>query len=1424
MSRPARALVILIATAAFALANALAQDGEETSGFVAFLENLISTPDRQVSITGLEGALSSNPTVERLTVSDREGPWLELEGVEVVWSRAALLRRTLDIESLRARQVTMLRRPAPTESDEAAGGGGMPVAVTIDSISLPLISVAAPVAGAGAELAATGSATLTQEELAAQLSIFRQDRAGALNGEFRFQPEANTLIADLTLEEPAGGLLAELLDLPNRPPISARLSGNGPLDSWNATLQVKAGDAEVLNGSMALNRDQDGYHLVSDMSASLESVVPPEYAALVAGRSQLTLDAARATSGVVTVRTARLRSAGMEAAANGTIAADFVPEAAEVSVRVGQAGRTALPFAPGEISLAALQVDAALERGDTAPWRIGIVAEGVESTYGSFARLVANGSGQAGNLASPAERRTSFQVSGAVEEIAATDPDMRAVIGSDIEFAADGAWAAGQPVSVENSQLVLGEAAISFTGTATAQGLEGRYGATIMDLRRFAAIAGRPISGGARIEATGTAAKAGLFALQVEGETTDLGLGVTALDPLLAGATTVRGGVSRSDEGALSFDAFSLVNDRVSAEIDGALAGPELDLAVNADVSDLSLVTERAAGKAHVTATLAGTSAAPRIAAEVTGEQVLLMGRPFSDASARFSGTIAGPETFGEAAISGTLGEARVEGSARLAAAENGARRLEDFVFSVGESRASGDLIIGADNMLSGDISVISPDLSQVAPLFLAEASGMVRADITLSSEGGSQSATVSGIATDLVYETVRLQTAEIDGRARDLFSQPEIDGSFSIRNLVAGGLTVVTADGTAERRGDATVLSAKADLADGRATLQANLAPEGQGMGIGLQAFSFQRSGANLALAAPTTIVVENGGASFDNATLNAGGGSATISGRAGQTLDLAIGLNAIPAALANSVSPTLAAEGTVSGTVTMSGTAADPAARFDIAMVGASVAASRNAGLGPLNISSRGELTGGTVRLSSNVNGSGGLSVDVSGTVGTAQGAPLDVAVTGSVPLSLGNRQLAERGAALSGALQVNIRVGGTAAAPQFSGSVTSEGGGFVDPESGIVLSNLSLSSSVSNNRLVIDRLNAASGDGTVTAGGSIGLDPSEGFPVDLSIQVNQARYVDGTLIASRFDADLDLTGKLAGAPVLVGEVFLDRTEITVPERLPGDSVAVDVAHVAPPPPVERTLAAVRQPNGRSGGGAGGPSGIMLDITLRAPQQVFVRGRGLDTEFGGRVQLKGPISSVVTSGSFEIVRGRLDILTQRILLDRGTITFAGDLDPILDFIGTTTSGDVTITVTISGRASDPEVNFSSIPELPQDEVLAQLIFQKGIGELSPLQIARLGAAAAELSGGSGGGVLAKLRESTGLDDLDIVVDEEGQAALAAGRYVSENVYIGVQQGTTAESSKVTIDLDITKGVKARAGYSVEGESSLGIFFEREY
>ena len=118
---------------------------------------------------------------------------------------------------------------------------------------------------------------------------------------------------------------------------------------------------------------------------------------------------------------------------------------------------------------------------------------------------------------------------------------------------------------------------------------------------------------------------------------------------------------------------------------------------------------------------------------------------------------------------------------------------------------------------------------------------------------------------------------------------------------------------------------------------------------------------------------------------------------------------------------------------------------------------------------------------------------------------------------------------------------------------------------------------------------------------------------------------------------------------------------------------------------------------------------------------------------------------------------------------------------------------------------------------------MLARLIFKRSVGELSPLQLAQLAAAATELAGGGNSSLLGSLREATGLDDLDVVTDSEGNTAVRAGRYIQENIYLGVEAGAKG-STRGTINLDITEDLKARGSVGSDGNSSLGVFFEKDY
>jgi translocation and assembly module TamB len=227
---------------------------------------------------------------------------------------------------------------------------------------------------------------------------------------------------------------------------------------------------------------------------------------------------------------------------------------------------------------------------------------------------------------------------------------------------------------------------------------------------------------------------------------------------------------------------------------------------------------------------------------------------------------------------------------------------------------------------------------------------------------------------------------------------------------------------------------------------------------------------------------------------------------------------------------------------------------------------------------------------------------------------------------------------------------------------------------------------------------------------------------------------------------------------------------------------------------------------------------------VTVNAPNQIFIRGRGLDAEVGGSVRLTGPVAAIQPVGAFNLIRGRLSILGQRVVFESGSVTLVGDLDPQLNFVARTEGDGITVFVTLSGRASAPDIAFSSNPTLPQDEVLSRLIFNRSMGELSPLQLAQLAAAAAELVGGGGnGGLVEGLRGAAGLADLDVVTDDQGNVGVQAGTYIQDNVYLGVTAGANGQS-KVTINLDVTEDLTIKGAAGQDGNSSLGVFYERDY
>src|SRR6185437_15551441 len=146
------------------------------------------------------------------------------------------------------------------------------------------------------------------------------------------------------------------------------------------------------------------------------------------------------------------------------------------------------------------------------------------------------------------------------------------------------------------------------------------------------------------------------------------------------------------------------------------------------------------------------------------------------------------------------------------------------------------------------------------------------------------------------------------------------------------------------------------------------------------------------------------------------------------------------------------------------------------------------------------------------------------------------------------------------------------------------------------------------------------------------------------------------------------------------------VEQGELRPPDRLPPSVANLDVVEInsatgqrqpLPPPQPQRDpmLPAA------------------LDIVVELPGQVFVRGRGLDSEWRGKITVSGTSAEPIVVGALEVVRGNFALLGKDFKLTSGTIRFNGasKIDPTLDIVAEATTADITGTVRIGGTASAP-------------------------------------------------------------------------------------------------------------------------------------
>ncbi|UYO01183.1 MAG: translocation/assembly module TamB domain-containing protein [Devosia sp.] len=1427
----------LAAPAALVAQDVLTMDSEEQKDWLTnFVQDRLSTPERQIRLSNIDGALGSDVSIRQITISDQEGVWLRVNNASLNWNQAALFTGRLEVRSLRADSIEYIRNAIPAEGavDLPPPEAGslqipeFPVAIQLGELAVPSVTFGETVFGLGSEISLAGSMTLEGGNLDAALDIVRLDGpGGTLDLDVNYQRADSVVDLGLDLTEPADGVLANLLNIEGRPAMQLTLEGQGPINDLVAQMQVLADGQTALAGTATIAQQAEGMAITADLGGPLSTLIAEPYRDFFGADTRLSARALVPSSGGVELTQLSLSGGQLGLTASATTTADnflsFLDLTATVADPAGE--MVTLPVAGNatRVRSAQLAVDFGAEGSDN--WGMELGIEGFSTDGVAAERLDFSMNGVARNLSDPASRMVTFNGDGAVSGISA-DPGVEAALGDNVGLGLAGLWNAGEPIQLAELRVVGAALTAGLSGMIDGTDFDGRIQLDAGSIAPFSAMAGRSLSGGVSLVADGRILPlSGGFDLVFDGTANQLRIDDPTADALLEGTVDLSGRLARTEAGIVA-DAFTVANDQVQFTADGTYASETADFDIALDLSDLALLSDTASGALAVRGS-ARSSAVDAPLVLVLDAQVpsgTLDRYSLRDAKLGIAATVqdavATGDVTGSAMLDGHL--ASLSGAFDAGAEQ---QRLSGLEFQIAGTRLTGDLSrMTESGLLDGRIDLASSDVSLAAALLLAEASGAVNAAVVLSPDNGQQSAGVTANAANLRVNDIAVGRADITASIADLFGVPAVNGSVTASAIAAGGTVVDTLTARATQSGDTTSFDAQAALQTGTdVDLAGSLSPLGDGYRLALDRANLEQGSLSARLANPTALVVRGDSVALDAVRFDVGTGSITATGTAGTALDMVVDISELPLNIANAVAPDLGLSGTLNGRATISGAASDPNVLFEARAAGIGASAIAPFGIAPLSLTASGTYADEVVALDSlTANGNGGLTVTGSGRVPLA-GAGLDIRADGSAPLQLANQFVADRGGQFSGTVNFGARVGGSLTNPQISGSVSTAGSGYIDPELNLRLTNISGQVGLSGTSATIESLSAnlATG-GSVSASGSVGL--TGAMPANIAVSINSARYTDGEVILATVSGGLNLSGNLTGTPLLSGNVLVEEAHVTVPDNFGGPGDVIDVRHKSTPAQVQATLERAKVFSNGVTAPQSRPPGLLLDVTVNAPNQIFIRGRGLDAEVGGSVRLTGPVSAIQPVGAFSLERGRLDLLGQRITFETGNVTLVGDLDPQLFFQARTGDSDFTVVVTVSGRASDLQIGLSSTPQLPEDEVLSRLLFKRSMGELSPLQLAQLAAAAAQLvNGGGGGGPLDSLRSAAGLADLDVVTDASGNVGVQAGTYIQDNVYLGVTAGANGQS-RVTINLDVTDELTIKGAAGQDGNSSLGVFYEQDY
>jgi translocation and assembly module TamB len=1443
--------LLLSALLLLGLAYGWAQSESGRAWIAGRLSEALSLPgETEVSIGRLEGRLPHAPRIRTLALADADGTWLEARSIEIDWRPWSLLDRVVDVTNLTADEIRVARLPraGPDAAEEPAMPALPRWSLRVGSLEITPVELGEALLGEAASLRIAGALrTDAARAVHADLTVERIDgTAGRADLSATYGTDEESLDLVLRVEEPAGGLLARALAIGELPALRVSLQGEGPLADWHGRLIGALVGLASVDLELAIAR---GEALTFAATGGAESLYPSAALplSLLKGRSKLALEGSWGDRRVLVLDRAVIETDSLELSLAGRL--DTATGQVEAKARGTLSDAAFETLLPGGIQASGLGLSATAEgpllqpdlRLDAVLAHValpGVEAKELTAQVDFVPSLPLTAPGLRGDL----------KAEGRAEAVAfAKVPELEAVLAGGLSWRLAGDLDLGkQHLTVHAAALEADRARVSAEGEVSLGDghAKTQVRVEIEDLSRLASLIGLDLRGDAALAGQVTiGAGDAIVAADLAGPLRGFALGLPIADDLLSGDVDLAAKLAWGPEG-LKVRGITAVTSR--ADLIGEVRLDPSFERVAAEyrlaVADAGLLSARLGVDLSGAASLEGRAEGPVGNPALDGRLRVgrVLGGPFAfdDVSADFRIHQVAPRPSGQIAASARAPFGPVSGETAFEVEET-ALVLGGLRLNSQETTVEGSARVPLEGgPLEAALQVRADDLAPWLSYAGLAGRGQGEGRVTLTPEDGRQGADLAVEFAGLVLDAGEAPPVAAAAATARLHVDDAFGQAQGTLRLEAEGVTA----GALQLKRFALDLDGDLEAADARlgatGSWQGPLELEAAGrieraqsdVDLRLATLDGRLRDQAVHLEAPARLLVGAESAALEGLDLAYGPARLQAEGRVGPSeIAASLSVAELPGQL---LAPLWPAEitATLSGQARIEGPRAAPSGQLQLRARDLRVADLGEAP--PLQLDLEGDWAKGRLAVRGLLRGAAEedarLEADLPLRLHPEE-LSLDVPRREPLSASLDWRgdlaglaailPLAEH--ELSGTADIGLEATGSLSEPRLRGRATLAGGRYESLQVGTLLQDINLAIDLLDGRAEISVFAAADGrGGRLSAEGSAKVDVSAGHPYHLTATLEDLLLVRRDEATGSASGRLSLEGDLRRGR-LTGQMESGTVEIRVPDRLPADVAELDVIEQDGPGVLTTTQVSADKR----------PLELDLDVTLDMPRQVFVRGRGLDSEWGGRLHVGGTAARPRIVGELSLVRGQFAFAGKQFELDRGVISFpeAEEIAPLIDVAAVNTAKGMTVTVRVSGPATDPRIELSSVPELPQDEILARVLYDKSAGQLSAYQAAQMAAAFAQLSGkgGAAGGLLDLVRSGLGLDVLRLgTVETPGGEAPAAtvGKYATEEVFVGVTQGTGPETGSVGVEVELTPNISVESEVGQTGQSKAGVKFKLDY